>query len=228
MRLGALLVVTFFLLFGSFRITGVKSMSSLDVSNAVLFIGEVVIPVTAVGFALMMVHSTLRAIGFFRAAVGDPIEEPSVYAKEDRKTAEFHAAASDHGGVEAYGLHLDQVESSYREMWAEQAQHAANTAEYDRLADVWQGWRDSVESARAAGGVSPGAAHSLDLYERLVGRGMDPVEAIAAVEARNSAVASQGDREARAEEAAFRASLTDSQRQERSASFDDFGNRRGE
>lgn len=100
---------------------GVKKVSSLDVSTVVVFVADVVIPVTAVGFALLMVRSTLRAMGFLRDAVGDPYETFEISSKEDRKSAEFNAAASDHGGVASMTAHMDKVEASYSQMWAEQA-----------------------------------------------------------------------------------------------------------
>lgn len=137
------------------------------------------------------------APGFSYVDGVDPYESFEISAKEDRKAAEFNAAAQDFGGVDGLRSNMDQVEASYAAMWADQqAQLAASTAEYDRLADVWRGWTDQVEKARASGGIAPAASESLALYGSLVDRGMDAQEAIAAVEARNAAVLRSQAREA--------------------------------
>lgn len=134
--------------------------------------------------------------GFSYAEGADPEEIREMLEKEDRKAQEFQAAADQFGGVDGLRSNMDAVEASYASMWADQeAQHKANTAEYDRLADVWQGWTDQVESARAAGGVAPAASQSLALYDSLVERGMDAQDAIAAVEARNASVLASAIRE---------------------------------
>lgn len=123
-----------------------------------------------------------------------------ISAKEDRKAAEFLAAAEDFGGVEAYRDHMDQVEAEYMAMWAEQAAAGSPDTEYQRLGDVYQSWVDQLDQARAQGGAAPAAAESLDLYQRLVDKGMDAEDAIAAVEARNASVARSYDRELLQEE----------------------------
>lgn len=143
------------------------------------------------------VSSVVHQSGDRQPDFPDLYEVFEMSAKEDRKALEFNAAAEDFGGVDGLRSHMDQVEASYEAMWAEQeAQLKANTAEYDRLADVWQGWTDQVEKARAAGGVAPAASQSLALYDSLVQRGMDAQDAIAAVEARNAAVQRAEAREA--------------------------------
>lgn len=169
------------------------------------------------------------APGFSYADGVDPYESFEISAKEDRKLEEFNAAAQEFGGVDGLRSNMDAVEASYAAMWADQqAQASASTAEYDRLADVWQGWTDQVENARAAAGVAPGASQSLALYDSLVERGMDAQDAIAAVEARNAAVFASFQREQIAEEMEFRMGLSVDQAREREQLFDELGRRRSD
>jgi hypothetical protein len=143
------------------------------------------------------VPGAATAPGFSYADGLDRYESFEISAKEDRKLEEFNAAAQDFGGVDGLRSNMDAVEASYAAMWADQqAQASANTAEYDCLADVWQGWTDQVENARASGGIAPAASQSLAFYDSLVERGMDAQDAIAAVEARNAAVQRSEAREA--------------------------------
>lgn len=159
----------------------------------------------------------------------DAEELRQINAKEDRKAQEFQAAADEFGGVDGLRSHMDEVDAGYMAMWADmEAQHKANTAEYDRLADVWQGWTDQVETARSSGGVAPYASKSLDLYQRLVDRGMDAQDAIAAVEERNAAAERSWHREQMAEELAFRVGLSPDQIRQREELFDELGRRRSE
>lgn len=166
------------------------------------------------------------APGFSYADGVDPYESFEISAKEDRKTAEFNAAAQDFGGVDGLRSNMDQVEASYAAMWADhEAQHKANTAEYERRAEVYQSWVDDVEESALNGSVSPASSLSLALYDSLVERGMDAQDAIAAVEARDAAVLRSSYRQQAAEEAEFMASLSESQREERRQLFDGYGRR---
>lgn len=150
-------------------------MAAIDVVGAAASVADQITAVVSVGTALLSVWVMAWAISTLREmfAVPDGIDVGSV-------------------GSPAFGSASLAV--------VEDAAHRANTAEYDRLASVWQGWQSQIDSAAAQGGVAPAAKQNMAFYDALVARGMDAQDAIAAVESRNAAVDRSISREEAAEQ----------------------------
>lgn len=138
-------------------------MAAIDVVSAAQSVQDQIQAVIAVGGVLLTLWVAAWAIGVL----------PDMVAPAD-------SAAS-------FGVQLP-VASAAPAVPASAPLQSVSQDEYERLGAVWQRWQSQIDSAAAQGGVAPAAKQNIRFYDALVARGMDPADAIAAVEARNASV----------------------------------------
>lgn len=174
---------------------------AVDVSAVVADVGAQAEPILTVGFAVLSIYLGLQAhrwcmaaIGYARGGSGGASDSVAVFdaaeviAKEDRKSAEFYAAAADHGGRDGLVQHMDAVEASYHRMWAEQATSVVSAPVADSSPAVTFGrtydealsayWsftseeRALTDKLQAMGNSLEEAVHKMDLRADAISRGV--------------------------------------------------------